>query len=501
MRLGRPTRLLVTFTLVVLAACLIATPSYAAERTVPPEEGNGWYYSNLNPYYRYPGLAPTGTTYGGEYVIGNCTWYAWGRASEMAGEAIRVSGAPEDMWYEAEAAGYTRSMTPRAGDLCVGMSNANPHVSTVEYVKDGVAYVTESGYRTRYAWPGFQDVVFHAGPADEWMKEIWGYIHIQDHELTSNPWERIAGANAYDTMSAIVRSDGAFAEGSGGTVVVATGNGYWDALSASGVAGLAGGPVLITNPHALSSQARSEIERINPSKIVVAGGPLAVSDDVFAELQRLCPNVVRAYGQAADDTSVDLFEEGKELGTWGSTAIVATSNGYWDALSIAPYAYAGHAPIFLTNNRDGGGQVLSASVLDAISSGSFTRVVIVGGSLAVSDSVEGQLEEVGVTEIVRLAGQTALDTSAAIVAWELEPSQDMGTWHLAVATSGGYWDALTGAALAGKQNSVLVLVDNNGHCQALEAALGHGDLTHGHVLGGTMAISADTWNEIVSRTS
>ncbi len=478
-------------------AMLLPFGAHASVRMAPPEEGNSWYYSDVNPYYRYPDLAPRADVKSGSYVIGNCAWYAWGRASEMAGKAVRVDGSPDNMWATASSAGYQTGSEPQVGAICIGISNGSPHASVVERVEGGRAIVSESAYRTASTWPGYGQVVFHLGPVDEWTTSVWGYIYVQDDVAHSDKWERISGYTAYDTMREVVRADDVFTDGRGGTVVVATGGGYWDALSATGLAGLLDAPVLITPKDELAEQARDELQRLAPNQVIIAGGAAAIGEGVEDEIRQMGMSVTRLKGKTAADTAVEMYQSGAQMGTWDSTAIVATSNGYWDALSIAPFAYAKKAPIFLTSYQEGGGQALGKGAMDAIAAGGFSRVVIVGGAAAVSKDVEGQLESAGVADVVRLAGATALDTSASIASWEL--GQGMGLTHLAVATSNGYWDALTGTALAGKQNSVLVLVDNSGHYQAFDAAYVASAVSHGHVLGGSAAISMDAWNWLVTQ--
>ena len=103
------------------------------------------------------------------------------------------------------------------------------------------------------------------------------------------------------------------------------------------------------------------------------------------------------------------------------------------------------------------------------------------GPNAVSGDVEGQLADYNVR---RLWGETAIDTSAEIVTWEL--GQGMTAEGMSVATGYGYWDALTGAAVAGKNNGVLALV-NSFQYQAVEAAIGSpatSDISQGYVFGG-----------------
>ena len=309
------------------------------------------------------------------------------------------------------------------------------------------------------------------------------------------PWKRIAGQTAVGTGKAIVETDGVFKAGRGGTVIVATSDGYRDALAATGLAGRLDAPIVITPGKELAADTRKVIERLEPEQILVAGGPVAISDAVLDELWELAPDVRRVYGRNAVGTAIALYREGE--GAWSDTAVVATANGFADALSIAPYAYAHGAPVFLTNvSAKSSGRVLSADALAAIEEGGFKRVIIVGGTVAVDGSVEAALKSHGVQTIKRLKGNNALGTSAAIARWELS-SEGMKATHFTVATSGSYKDALCGAALCGKQNSVLVLVDKRGNLDAVEAVLGDRSawkgIQCGYVLGGKVAVSQGVW--------
>ena len=297
-------------------------------------------------------------------------------------------------------------------------------------------------------------------------------------------WKRVWGPIALDTMQKILQVDDVFAAKRGGNVVVATADGYWDALAACGLAGILDAPIVLTNSEALSSQALEEISRLRPDRIVVMGGTSAITDGVYDELRKLAPNIERVAGAMAYDTAVKIYERGE--GSWNAEkmAIVCTSNGYWDALSIAPYSYKSKSPIFLTdtNNR------LSESALNALTSGGFTSVLIAGGTSAVSSEVEDQLRSLGIADITRKAGPIALDTSAQLAQWQID--HGMTTDYLTVATSAGYWDALSAAPLAAKRNSVIVLVDRSGDYRALDAIYHYRNaaVDTGYIIGGTQAI-------------
>jgi putative cell wall-binding protein len=53
------------------------------------------------------------------------------------------------------------------------------------------------------------------------------------------------------------------------------------------VAGISGGPLLLTLPHALPAATAAELRRLNPSQVIVLGSPGAVSDGVLAQIRAL----------------------------------------------------------------------------------------------------------------------------------------------------------------------------------------------------------------------
>ncbi|XXN13167.1 cell wall-binding repeat-containing protein [Eggerthellaceae bacterium DNF00809] len=259
--------------------------------------------------------------------------------------------------------------------------------------------------------------------------------------------KRIAGATAEDTMQAIVQT--AFPDPVK-EVVLATSESYWDALSANSLAGSLNAPVLLTHHNQLPAQTIAELKRLKTSKVVVCGGENAISNDVVSQLKDLNIEVERIAGTWASDTANDIA---KKLDK-SDTAIVATSWGYEDALSAASYAYANKAPIFLANYNSA---TLDASSIQTMKDKGVKKVYIVGGTSVVSPEVEAQLSAAGIT-VERIAGETAYDTSAKLATRLI--SLGMHANNMAIATGWGYTDALAGAALCGKQKSVMVLADN-----------------------------------------
>jgi lactocepin len=360
---------------------------------------------------------------------------------------------------------------------------------------------------------------YHTGSSDNWKSDWWsskaekwiGYDEIastrsgiadtyakkegQGKPPESEPrtWKRLAGSGRYDTMAAIVQEGW---KSSSNTVIVATGNNFKDALSAAGLAGLKSAPVVLTDGGKgdkvtkLSPQAKSELQRLAPRTVYVVGGPFAVSDAVMADIQATLPSarVDRVSGSTAASTSAAIATE--EYWDWEDTAIIATNKSFKDALSVAPLSYAKHWPILLADN----GQSLNADVIDALKQCGIKQVYIVGGKLAVTDKVESQLIKAGVAIAGRLAGLDGVHTSRAIADFAIK--NGLSVSKMAFATSQNFPDALAGAALCGKNNSVLLLCDAKAQYNLSFAKTHKDNITTGYVFGGTYAFSESLFKSL-----
>jgi putative cell wall-binding protein len=308
---------------------------------------------------------------------------------------------------------------------------------------------------------------------------------------TEEPWQRLDGnkgdsGTRYDTMQSIVET-GWGADGSD-YVVVASGENFPDALAASSLAGIYGAPVVLTTKGTLTTQAEDTIKALGATKAYVIGGTEAVALEVEQSLSGIegMEEVKRIEGIDRFATALDIYREGKETDSWGTTAIIANGFNFADALSISPFANVTGSPIFLASLEKG----LDADTLKAINEGGFKRIVITGGDKAVSPAVEDQLAESGAT-VLRVFGENRYETSAAII----EFSQDNSALRLdriICATGANFPDALAGGAFAGHIGSALLLVHSTaeGGQAGLESIIkAHPDeIGLGYVLGGAAAV-------------
>lgn len=318
--------------------------------------------------------------------------------------------------------------------------------------------------------------------------------HAQDSEKIDVPqnyaqltnWSRLSGENRIDTMAAI--SNAGF--DSSNTVIVAYSNNFPDALSATSLAGYYKCPILLTGSGDLEQKTASEIERLGASNVIIVGGEAGVSSKAETQIKNIdgVAQVNRISGENRFKTSEAIYDAGNALGAWDSsqtkTAIVASGTGFADALSMSSYAYAESSPIFLTGS-DGN---LTKESFKAIFKGNFDRVIIAGGEGVVSEMTEDILQAFfGDDNAARLAGENRYETSSKIVSWCIE--QGMSYDGLAIAYGGNFPDALSGGALCGSQNSVVMLVSTDNYSDA-QSAISKNKTTikKANILGGTGAL-------------
>ncbi len=176
----------------------VNAPAGYKMRTSRPAASNKYYYNaNYNIYYKYDSLAPTAKPYySGHYVVGNCTWYACGRAMEIAarmGGAASVSkvqaifgGDPVQIFKDNARLGkFKYGSSPKPGSLAVfnyGGNSGDAHIAVVEAVINGVPYVSESGYKVSTVCPAADrsDIVFWYQSIYAWSggRELLGYIYL-----------------------------------------------------------------------------------------------------------------------------------------------------------------------------------------------------------------------------------------------------------------------------------------------------------------------------------
>ncbi len=292
---------------------------------------------------------------------------------------------------------------------------------------------------------------------------------------------RVSGNTRYDTMGSLTER-GNWAKG--GSVVLASGANYPDALAASSLAGGFNGPILLTDPNGLSTSAKDQLELLCPSRVFIVGGNAAVSPAVERQVKELLGSgcaVFRVAGQTRYETSLVAAEINPKS---SDTVIVATGGNYADALSVSPYAFASGSPVVLCDKSSG----LTAGAMGTIRSKKYSKAVIVGGTAAVPAAVERQLRSAGVKNITRLSGATRYETSTKIADFELESGLGFTMDGVLLATGSNFPDALAAGPLAGRSRSPLLLVDPGASYASGYLSAHRGEVRSAVVVGGASAV-------------
>ncbi|HEX7196396.1 MAG TPA: S8 family serine peptidase, partial [Candidatus Limnocylindria bacterium] len=159
---------------------------------------------------------------------------------------------------------------------------------------------------------------------------------------------------------------------------------------------------------------------------------------------------------------------------------VATGASYPDALAGAPAARIANGPLLLT--APGFVPTATANELARLKPG---RIVILGGTGAVSSKVEGTLDGYTAGSVTRISGADRYATAAAISS-AVAPS---GASVVYVATGSNYPDALAAGAAAARAKAPILLVAANSLPDATRAALDRLNPDTIIVMGGPGAVS------------
>ena len=220
---------------------------------------------------------------------------------------------------------------------------------------------------------------------------------------------RLQGANRYLTAIA-VSQDAYRTPPASGSVFVASGVAFPDALSAAGIAGHLGAPLILVPGDLANLNAfpaiLTELSRLGPTHIYIAGGTAAVSSGIETQIATLLGvTPVRFAGADRFETATKMtdFFFGTVSGTPASpfstppvtTVYVASGLNFPDALAGAALAGEHGAPLLLvpgTASTVDGIVVDGHPVIDEELLGLEPHLIIVfGASGAVSDGIFAEL--------------------------------------------------------------------------------------------------------------
>lgn len=285
---------------------------------------------------------------------------------------------------------------------------------------------------------------------------------------------RLAGSDRYATAAAISKSQ---FSGGASTVFIATGAGFPDALAGAPAAAKARGPVLLTGAGSLPAATAVELARLNPSRIVVIGGSGVISDAVVSKLRGYAGSVVRWAG--ADRYSTAATISAKSFAPGVGVAYLATADTFPDALSGGGVAGKVGGPILLVSRDRLPGA--TATELARLKPG---RIVVLGGTGVISDSVRAAADRYTAGSVSRLAGADRYSTSV-----QISKSAYGSSDSVFIATGTNFPDGLAGGPVSALLPGPLLLVSPSQLPSVVKSELQRLGPDRVFVLGGTGVVS------------
>lgn len=199
------------------------------------------------------------------------------------------------------------------------------------------------------------------------------------------PVTRVEGKDRFATAAKVAESW----SGTNGTVYIASGLNFPDALAGGSGAARENAPMLLTNGTTLSDETVVQMRRLKPKNVVVVGGDSVVKTSVLRQIGDAVPgaDIVRAAGKDRFETSSLIVENvtgkswnEKDAKALPTSAFLATGLNYPDALAGIPAAFVAKAPLALTMP-----QCLPASVKTELDKLPLTSTVRLGSSNVVGD--------------------------------------------------------------------------------------------------------------------
>ncbi|MBE6075969.1 MAG: MBL fold metallo-hydrolase [Clostridium lundense] len=265
------------------------------------------------------------------------------------------------------------------------------------------------------------------------------FLLVTNNSVYAKPnSKRIYGNSRYETSAAIVKDGWEKSE----SAIIASGEGFADALSAAPLAKKLDAPIILTEGKSLNSNAKQQLQRLQVKNVIIVGGLGSISTNTENQIKNLGISTRRIYGASRYDTSLAVA---KEIGL-ESGVVVTNGTGFADALSMAPIAANKQMPIVLTPAGK-----LPDNTKDFLNSSAYNKSYVLGGPAVISNTIQNSLKNTK-----RLFGNSRYDTNAAILN-EFKNDVDLNNVFLAAGTN--YPDALSASALAAKNNSPIILSD------------------------------------------
>ena len=268
---------------------------------------------------------------------------------------------------------------------------------------------------------------------------------------------RISGKDRYETSIKISQDS----YGNSDYVVLVTGENFPDAVSAGALSSYLNAPLLLVNPEVDDARIRTEISRLNPSKIYLIGGKVTNSKKITDGTTNGY-ETIQLSGKDRYETSLKIKEEMVSL---GAEDIIGVTNGenFPDAIAAGGILAKEDMPLLLVNGKDN------------IVGDSNVKYIFGGKTVG---NITGK----------KLSGSNRYLTSLKIA------EEGFGSAETIILASGeSYPDALSAISLSKKYNAPIILTEKNKMVSEVSKYVKNTDKII--IVGGNNSISSGIFNE------
>lgn len=279
-----------------------------------------------------------------------------------------------------------------------------------------------------------------AAGVDHWVDWEDPYIPEDVDGVCSFNVERIGGPSRIETAALLSQQKFVSAD----TVLIATSRTFPDALAAAPWAAQLGAPLLLSSPGGLSAATVAELQRLNPSAVLVIGGSGALGQGVIDDIYDTLPlALVERIGGADRYATAGIIAE-HVIQDSSKEVYVASGQDFPDALVLSALAARNQAPIVLL--RQGTIPEASALALQAIE---YDHLYAAGGTSVLSDGVLTVAAEGA--PVTRYAGADRYATAQEVLA------EFPAEGKVMVATGADFPDSLTAVPVAARTGAGVAL--------------------------------------------
>ena len=264
------------------------------------------------------------------------------------------------------------------------------------------------------------------------------------------------------------------------SIIIAYGDDFADALVGSYLATVKGAPILLHVKSGAGDDLNEYYIDDNLTEggtVYILGGIAAIPESIEDGLKATGYNVVRLAGADRYETGLAIL---KEAGVSEDDEIlIATGGNFADSLS----ASATGKPILTVNTYT---NKLTDSQIEFLKEHANNQYAIIGGTGAVSQTLQDAIDAIVEKDIVRVYGENREATSVRVAKRYFEEP----TFAL-LAFSNNFPDGLCAGPLAYALNAPLLLTSANKETVTADYISNTG-ISNGYVMGGPAAVSDET---------